>query len=139
ARRRRRLQEGAGRGRPLQVRLLHSRGGADPGGQRDVLAQDAEREGALELGASGDISLAGNVIATGGSGGSNRGGGAAGGAILVHGTSATLSGSLNASGGAGIAFSGGGGGGRVLILTGSGALDAGSLAANVNVSGGTAG
>ena len=41
---RRGLQEGADRRRPLQVRLVHSGRGADAGGLRPVLAQDAERQ-----------------------------------------------------------------------------------------------
>ena len=39
-----RLQEGAGRSRPLQVRLVHARDRARAGGLRGILAQDAGRE-----------------------------------------------------------------------------------------------
>jgi len=42
--RRRRIQEGAHRRRPLPVRLVHARRRARHGGGRGVLAQDAERE-----------------------------------------------------------------------------------------------
>ncbi len=46
-----------------EVRLLHSRGGADPGGQRDVLAQDAEREAPGLQGDPGRIDAAGHAQA----------------------------------------------------------------------------
>ena len=42
--RRRRLQEGADRRRPLQVRLVHAGRRAGAGGVRGLLAQDAERQ-----------------------------------------------------------------------------------------------
>ena len=42
--RRGRLQEGADRRRPVQVRLVHPRRGTGAGGVRGVLAQDAERQ-----------------------------------------------------------------------------------------------
>jgi hypothetical protein len=97
--------------------------------------------GAIELGALGNITLSGTVLANGGAGGSGfgtgAGGGGAGGGIVVHGPAVSLSGNLNAIGGAGSGYNGGGGGGgRVLILTAGGTLADGSLAANVNVNGG---
>jgi hypothetical protein len=94
--------------------------------------------GAIELGAIGNLTLSGTVLANGGpsSGGAiARAGGGAGGGILVHAPTVALTGSLNAIGGA-TQFGGGGGGGRVLILTADGTLANGSLDANVNVSGG---
>jgi hypothetical protein len=98
--------------------------------------------GAVEIGAVGHITLAGDVLANGGAGAiSNRngGGGGAGGGIVLHAPTVSLSGNLNALGGnARINTSGGGGGGRVLILTADGTLAGGSLDANVNVNGGTA-
>ena len=88
--------------------------------------------GAVEIGAVGNVSLSGLVLANGGTGGSAHywaGGGGAGGGILVHAPTVSLSGTLNASGG----NSGGGGGGRVLILTADGTLVSGSLTNNVNI------
>jgi hypothetical protein len=95
--------------------------------------------GAVEIGALGNITLGGTVLANGGAGTRNLGdgGGGAGGGILVHAPTVSLSGNLNAIGGGSFPNGGGGGGGRVLILTADGTLADGSLATNVNVSGGT--
>src|SRR5208337_2143176 len=62
--------------------------------------------GAIELGAVGNISVKGSVLANGGcaiSGGldTGGGGGGAGGGILLHGEGVTLSGLLSAIGGSG--------------------------------------
>ena len=95
--------------------------------------------GAVELGALGNSTLGGMVLANGGAGGFGEfsAGGGAGGGIFVHAPTVSLSGNLNASGGDGGGIDGGGGGGgRVLILTADGTLAGGSLGANVNVSGG---
>jgi len=106
--------------------------------------------GAVEIGALGNISLGGMILASGGNGLESdfSGGGGAGGGILVHAQTVSLTGYLNASGGfssprtdsdlSNPAFGGGGGGGRVLIITADGTLASGSLADNfVNVLGGT--
>jgi hypothetical protein len=93
--------------------------------------------GAVEIGAMGNLSLGGSVLANGGAGGIGGGtipgpggGGGAGGGIFVHAPTVALSGHLNAIGGNRF-----GGGGQVLILTADGTLASGSLAANVNAAG----
>jgi len=114
--------------------------------------------GAIELGAVGNISVKGSVLANGGSaisGGldTGGGGGGAGGGILLHGEGVTLSGLLSAIGGSGgsggsddrdfpnVAVwgaGGNGGGGQVVIDPGAGgftnmggAVDVGNGSFNV--------
>jgi fibronectin-binding autotransporter adhesin len=101
--------------------------------------------GAVELGAIGNLTLSGMVLANGGASSGDPaglpvtggGGGGAAGGIVVHAPTVSLSGNLNAIGGTGAAGGSGGGGGRVLILTGGGTLASGSLAESVSVSGGS--
>ena len=63
ARRGRRLQEGAGGRRALQVRLVHPRRGADAGGPRAVLAKDAVGEAARLQGDSRRVDAPGDAQA----------------------------------------------------------------------------
>ena len=60
---RRRLQEGAHRGRSVQVRLVHAGRRARHGGVRRVLAQDAQREAARLQGHLGRVHPPGRVEA----------------------------------------------------------------------------
>ena len=123
-------------------------GGAGPGGGGG---------GAIELGAVGNISVKGSVLANGGIGpdfvpGANyggSGGGGAGGGILLHGDGVTLSGLLSAIGGNGapggfaghgnIFFNwgdgGNGGGGEVLIDPGAGGFT--NVGGTIDVGNGT--
>ena len=114
--------------------------------------------GAIELGAFGNISVNGSVLANGGSASSfyagGGGGGGAGGGILLHGEGVTLSGLLSAIGGNGGSggsdgrnyphsvaewgSGGNGGGGQVVIDPGAGGFS-GSLTTSINVSGGAGG
>jgi hypothetical protein len=118
---------GPGGGRPygdLNVQLI---GGS--GGGSGSAGGGGGGGGAIELGASGSLTINGGTIAAGGGhgagglGGPNAGGGSGGG-IFLHAASVSLAGSnvLNVSGGdggsgVGLGGAGGGGGGRILILT----------------------
>jgi hypothetical protein len=106
--------------------------------------------GTIEIGALGDVIIAGHsILAMGGSGGAGTGGRASGGAgggggsgggIFLHGDSVWLQSLLSAPGGTGGsghlggAGGGGGGGGQVFILTGQGGFWNGG---GIDVSGGT--
>ena len=104
--------------------------------------------GAIELGAIGNISVSGLILANGVYGSGYGAGGGGGGSILLHGDGVTLTGLLAAGGGSGglgggisigmasitVGGGGGGGGGRVVIDPGScGFADIGG---KINVSGG---
>lgn len=102
--------------------------------------------GGIELGALGNITISGQVLANGGNGlsfvdvhgNNNGGGGGAGGGILLHGDDITVSGALSARGGnsyqpGDIGNGGAGGGGRILYSA-AGTYDDSS--ATIDVSGG---
>jgi hypothetical protein len=121
------LEGGSGGGGGFGGAHAGARGGGGGGGG-----------GTIEIGALGDIIIAGDSIqAMGGSGGlpfragSGSGGGGSGGGIFLHGDSVVLLSLLKATGGNG---GSGGGGGQVLILTGAGGF---WDEAGIDVSGGT--
>ena len=102
--------------------------------------------GAIEIGASGHVTISASILVGGGTGtnaiGLGRfGGGGGGGGILTDGESVSISGQLGAGGGIGgeagyASAGGGGGGGQVAIFAGADGLD---LTGAMDVSGGVGG
>jgi hypothetical protein len=93
--------------------------------------------GAVEIGAIGNISLTGSVLANGGAGGNSNpaGGGGAGGGVRLHGDTIhlTCSARLSAVGGSG---GNGGGGGRIYVAWATVLKSEGDPIAKIQLSGG---
>ncbi|MGO9598165.1 MAG: PEP-CTERM sorting domain-containing protein [Isosphaeraceae bacterium] len=144
---------GGSGGRAYADLLGQLQGGS--GGGASINAPGGGGGGAIELGAVGNISVKGSVLANGGNapgllfGGG--GGGGAGGGILLHGEGVTLSGLLSAIGGNGgrggddsggpsdyvveWGAGGNGGGGQVVIDPGAGGFT--SMSGTIDVGNGT--
>lgn len=122
------LQGGAGGG-GTGTDVFLTRGGGGGGGG-----------GGLELGAVGDLSVGGQILANGGNAGGGASvlaGGGSGGGVFLHAAVVQFTGA-----GAGVMANGGkpnGAGGRILVLTNSGPDLTGTFSVNPGVDGGEAG
>ena len=135
----------------LLERLQAGTGGAGFSGICCTVGSGGGGGGAIEIGATGTVTIQSDVTADGGHGGDGtnafrgnpqRGGGGSGGGVLIHGGSVVVDGAISAAGGSSTPSSGfsagGGGGGRVAVL----GLDidyvfGDGLPIDVNVDGGT--
>jgi hypothetical protein len=102
----------------LALQLQGGSGGGSVLGSRYGRLAGGGGGGAIELGAIGNITVSGSILANGASGGS----GGAGGGIYVHADTVLLNGTLSARGGGSILYGalgggGGGGGGMILVQT----------------------
>lgn len=84
------------------------------GGGASYAGAGANGGGAIQIAASGNVTVAGVVSANGAGAGYDRAGGGAGGSVWISAASISGTGSITANGGAGAAvYGGGGGGGRI--------------------------
>lgn len=102
-------------------------------------AKSGKGGGAITIIASGQVSIAGSILANGGNGISKTGGyqtgGGSGGTINISTASITGAGSITANGGNGYNSGGVGGGGRVSVFYSSGSLSSMTISATKGVTG----
>ncbi len=102
-------------------------------------AKSGKGGGAINIIASGQVSVAGSIVANGSNGLAKTGGystgGGSGGTININTTSITGAGTISANGGNGYNNGGVGGGGRISIFYSSGSLDSMTISASKGITG----
>jgi hypothetical protein len=121
---------GGGDGGPTYGDLATTlQGGSGGGGAGAMYTGGGAGGGAIEMGATGSLTIdGGSILASGGDGQRGGGGGGSGGGIFLHAESVSLSGidALSVNGGDGFIHAGGGGGGRILVEASSSYSSSGS-------------